>query len=625
MKKLLFSVFTLSLCYGATAQSNRAVIPAHYRNMSVVRQAPKTGAEVLQQPAQGHSNPNIVVTNNRTGLITAEEIGNTQYDLQTNGAPGDRIVNYGGGVVSAAWTVSPGGASGWPDRGTGYNHRDGSAWGAIPTARIEAARTGWPSLVGNGVGEGIFAHNSTTALQGSKRVGYTGAWTAATLPTQTGLSLLWCRSAMSGMNVHVIAAIDPSGAALNGVNGQMLYFRSTDGGTTWDKTDVVLPGWTSSEVVISSTDAYAINASGNNVAIAIFSEVNGVYLWKSTDNGDNFTKTSVAPFPIPLFDYRVLGVTTDVDGDLVIDTPTTVDGSGDLVLDANGKAHLTWGLVRILDDGSSDSYSYFPFTDGVCYWNEDHTMNDIDTIAFLQDRNGDNFFSMFASALPSTQVGATSHCNIATDAAGRVYVAYSALVDSTRDADDEPYRHVFVTGSEDGGLTWNPTPADIITDGIFGAGAAEFLEATFPVLATNVDGKLHIIYQADGDAGTGVQQTTPVSQASSIYYSEVDYDVAVGIAQAQPYTDINRASFKMTPNPAVDYSTVDFALTLDSEVSINVMDVNGAVIRTQNLGNLNAGSNQAQLNVSDLAAGIYMVRINTANGSITGKIVVVKK
>jgi hypothetical protein len=55
------------------------------------------------------------------------------------------------------------------------------------------------------------------------------------------------------------------------------------------------------------------------------------------------------------------------------------------------------------------------------------------------------------------------------------------------------------------------------------------------------------------------------------------------------------------------------------------MDVNGAVIRTQNLGNLNAGSNQAQLNVSDLAAGIYMVRINTANGSITGKIVVVKK
>ena len=45
------------------------------------------------------------------------------------------------------------------------------------------------------------------------------------------------------------------------------------------------------------------------------------------------------------------------------------DGSSGVTLDNSGKAHVVFGLQRA--KGDHDGKYWYPFTDGVIYWNED--------------------------------------------------------------------------------------------------------------------------------------------------------------------------------------------------------------------------------------------------------------
>ena len=99
--------------------------------------------------------------------MTSEIIGWTTYDLQSNGSIQNRIVVHDDGTISAAWTMSAELNSSWSDRGTGYNHFDGSNW-TFPAPsppfsdpRLEDSRVGWPSIIalGNG-GERVMTHST---------------------------------------------------------------------------------------------------------------------------------------------------------------------------------------------------------------------------------------------------------------------------------------------------------------------------------------------------------------------------------------------------------------------------------------------------------------------------------
>jgi len=87
-------------------------------------------------------------------------IGITTYDLQSNSAVQNRIMNNGDGTISAVWTYSESFDIAAADRGTGYNFFDGVAWGSQPTARIEAEKTGWPNIGRTTGGAEVFVcHN----------------------------------------------------------------------------------------------------------------------------------------------------------------------------------------------------------------------------------------------------------------------------------------------------------------------------------------------------------------------------------------------------------------------------------------------------------------------------------
>ncbi len=78
------------------------------------------------------------------------------------------------------------------------------------------------------------------------------------------------------------------------------------------------------------------------------------------------------------------------------------------------------------------------------------------------------------------------------------------------------------------------------------------------------------------------------------------------------------------PNPANTFSTMKFTLKDNSPVTINVYDMNGRLMFSQNEGEMLVGSHDIALSVSNLVAGSYLVSIATNNATIGGMFQVVK-
>ena len=405
MKKLLLCGFAFSVALSVSAQdrlSNHVTLKNASRYNKVATAQKQTTGIDNYTPVRVPAAPSASVSHSYRTSSTQTEfvIGNTLYDLQSNRGPARRIVNNGDGTISAAWTFSAN-QSGYPDRGTGYNYYDGSAWGAIPTARIEGVKTGFTNMSVSGGNEYTLTHNITGAGVLLKRTKGAGAWTTYTPVGGTSPGTdVWFRMATGGANgntVHAIVNSQGSGTtAILGQNGPLTYSRSQDGGVTWDVQHVVLPGCDAAFYAGFSAENYSIDCSGNTVVIAACDLMCDVVMWKSTDNGTTWTKTIIEAAPISDYntasDYAPL--LSDVDGDGVADTILSNAGDMNVTLDNNGIVHATWSLMRCLDDDTTagTSLSVFLTTSGIMYWNEG--MSAPAEVAGLVDQNGDGQFTL---------------------------------------------------------------------------------------------------------------------------------------------------------------------------------------------------------------------------------------
>ena len=77
------------------------------------------------------------------------------------------------------------------------------------------------------------------------------------------------------------------------------------------------------------------------------------------------------------------------------------------------------------------------------------------------------------------------------------------------------------------------------------------------------------------------------------------------------------------PNPAVDMTNVQLNLTDNANVTITMINALGQVVYTNNLGEVN-GSQNVEINTSDLEDGIYLVNIQVGDDVITKRISVIK-
>jgi hypothetical protein len=132
------------------------------------------------------------------------------------------------------------------------------------------------------------------------------------------------------------------------------------------------------------------------------------------------------------------------------------------------------------------------------------------------------------------------------------------------------------------------------------------------------------------NSGTGVggyklygQGTTPLITSNGQYgkgesrwfktASSLSVDKINGLSELTVY-----------PNPAKDMAKLNFSLEKASNLTIAVYDQLGQLVQTVSNNQFNAGVNTIEINTIALNTGIYSIRIDAENGTLTQRISVIK-
>ena len=623
MKKFLFLVLALALTVSSYAQLNGVK-----RNVKATATVSRAMVNI-DLPVPGEMTPNSILSGK--SILTDPTTMVTIYDLQTNGSMQHRCYLYPDGTLGAACTFSQSTNTSFPDRGTGYNYFDGTAWGAQPTARIESIRTGWPEYQPFGAnGEIVISHQAAGSLVMSTRtVRGTGAWTQTILPAPpSGVTvMLWPRMVTNGTNntnIHVLAITEPvanGGTKYNGLDGALLYINSLDGGVTWSN-------WTQPTGLTSSNywglggDTYAwAQPHGDTLAFVDCDPFFDLILEKSTDNGTTWTQTIV---------WHSL---TDLGGS----SPHFFycpDESAAIALDNAGMAHIVFGLAY--DSGTANvSWEYNFFASGVGYWNESQP----------QLRQDLNFDSLYASGnlvgwvkdtnvfnLPVGEVtywnGAsmTSKPTLVIDNNNKIFLAFSGAT-TLLDPNSFNMRHIFgrdgvISPTES--VTWhNDTLVDITGDWL----QYNFSECMFPSASPTSDDYVYILFQSDAYGGSYVQS---IGQSSWHGQTAADSNYLIMIKWEKPlWIGVNEKHEKPTfsvgqnfPNPVNGMTTVNVYIQNAGDLSLKVTNLTGQTLMTMEKSNVQPGVTQFAIDASQLSPGVYFYSVKQGDKSITKKMII---
>jgi hypothetical protein len=574
-------------------------------------------------------------------------IGKSFYDLQTNASVGRRVILHDNGNVSAVWTTSSIGEAAWPTRGTGYNFKS-TSWFTPSGNRVENERTGWPCLGvlenGGNKYEFVMGHVAATGgwvLSKNTAVG-SNSWSKVnvSLLQQNNKVAIWGRVGTNNKNIiHHISNYFASTAdgipvyTLNGVSSPTTYSRSLDGGATWDKEFTALPGYDSSRIVAGGGDNYAIDVKDSIVAIVTGGTGEDINLFKSTDNGNTFTKIAVEAFPYSPFTKKFIATANRA---------KTTDGSMDVLIGNDNVVHVFFGRTYVADeDITDDSYSFYPTTAQLMHWAEG--FDSAVYCGFAKDYDADQTLSInqetysaldASGNLPSgvtsaTRYGSTalvSFPSSAQDAAGNLYVVYSAPHELAISPFNANYRDLYVSYSKDGGLTW--TVGQNITANAYGLIGNR--ENVFASAAKRADNFLHLIYQEDDLPGTNLQNNGtsnahPNNEQMIMYKAIPVQDIlnnTIGDIVSVNKQVIDPKIFFVSqnqPNPASS-ETVAFLYMRDgSDITLTISDITGKVIKTENLGYHAAGNNSININSDGLTSGLYLYTVSNNQYSITKK------
>ncbi len=605
-----------------------------------------------------------------TAPLFGRQVGITWYDLLSNNASYDRIKRGDDGSISIAFTQSctDGSAGGaYPNRGAGYNYSPagGTNW-LYPNAQgncgttgqygVSSRRTGFTEMAlvdrpGGGQDEIIFAH-SGTGMTASRRQKGTGTWSAANnLPFTTAINgvatatATWVRVATSGQTVHMVYASgeQTSPDPVSGVISPMFYSRSLDGGVTWDKQNIVLPGIIAADFERIGGDDYSIAANGQNVSIIAGTFFESVKVWMSSDNGDTFVVKDVYKNFARLTTQDVFTIQTTTGADTVA---LRADNNFDIVVDNGGKTHVFFGLLAqgvadTLRTGVSYDYSNGSTYDlGLGYWGGTAASTNVNVTSIAdvdpyQDSNAPfTGVATSSDAAPNDvapyrfPTGYESMATAATDAAGNVYVIYAGVVQgasNTGTDTGQPFRDLYVMVGRPGvdSVSWS-TPLNISRD-IYnvadGGSALNLVESAYPSMDPKVaaDGILHFIWMSDDEPGNNLNaNSTDPARENAICYSSVTKSRVLGVsAQAAAY--VNAVS--TAPNPTTGLTALHVDMKQAATASVVVRNVLGREVARVPATALSRGANTLRLDLSNLASGVYFYTVSGANFSLTQRVV----
>ena len=564
----------------------------------------------------------------------------SRYDMQTYRSIGEQRLYYwpADNTMAAVSMWSQESTGQWQGRGTGYNYFDGNQWQSPPSDRLETVKTGWPSLQPYGAnGECVLSHQSPADnLQFITRENKgSGNWNVSNVPNPTGEpGMLWPRMITAGaghMTIHIIALtpyVSNGGNLYNGMDGALLYIRSTDGGVTWEDWQQ-LPGMTSSEYLNYTHDTYGwAQSRGGTICFVVSDNLMDTFIMKSIDNGTTWTKKIAYHSP-----YNLVGFGGNSPAFFYCP-----DGTSSVALDVNGIAHVTFALEC---DSLVSNYHLFHqvWTNGIVYWNEMMP-------TLRQDLNPD---SLFATGL---LIGWVKDTMVFHQTGGAIPGGYWCSINSTPTMAIDDNNSIFVgwmspiavmdlttgyllshvferTGTIYPGnyIYWHDSINDL-------TGSADYAhkECAFPTFSpvTSAD-KFYAMIQVDDYAGSYVIGSSTgascydgqynISDNKMVVLSIPKSDVGVGISKKSSGVSSLTVSDNF-PNPCHLNTTILTQLNKPGNLTIVVTNILGQSVYFDDQGFLSPGNKSFRIDTGHLRPGIYFYTLTLNNEKVTKNMVV---
>ncbi|MEY4875523.1 MAG: hypothetical protein RL708_672 [Bacteroidota bacterium] len=519
-------------------------------------------------------------------------IGRTFYDLQSNGAMQRRVMRYAGSKTSATWTYAPDSTNDqFPNRGAGYNHFNGTTWGPIPTARVEAAtRTGWPALCTNASNQDVvISHKFNNNTYGNWELRNTTAGGTLTEYSATNNTTnIWTRTANSGDNIYLLDASQDTNYVVSpaATKQPVLFSKSTDGGVTWSVNHILIPNFPYSRYYRCGGDDYFIDAKDSVVAIVVGGTGRDVTVMKSMDYGATWTYMGVDSFPIAGYHGGATGTITD--------SIQTNDGNVTCLIDNQGMIHVWYGIYWLKGDPTSSfNYSFFPnLSSSLAYWNEyGHQSILIDQLFTSRHDCGTTGSIAIGTGynLPGAtskdamyRAGMISMPQAGIDAQGNIFVVYSALMDEDTTGGDANFPNINNTPhgqnyrdllmmflKEDASGAYDSAFASSAVNntwsGVINLTKTPGFEDVYPSMNRTVDGNVYITWQEDLEPGTNLTNGDPISN-NYIKYLEVDANNFMSAASAG--SDACAATLIVTPTAKFSYTNTNCTYSF-TDISTN--------------------------------------------------------
>ena len=596
-------------------------------------------------------------------------VGQTSFSAISNSSARNTASAHPSGDMASVWTFLYGST-----RGTGYNWYDkvDNGWDPFPTVRIEdAALTGspgFPTYAFTEEGEINVAHNAATnslvVLTREQRG--KGDWIQSSI-SEEGYpeGLWWPTMSTSGNTVHLVAVYD----VYDNFSGA-LYFRSKDGGITWDIRAYDFPELPKTESERFFADNYTIASKGNHVVLAWRNHENAnIGYVESLDGGDSWTYKPVY----------------ECNADLpALLPPTFIAETVAAAIDDEDNVHIAFsGYV-------GDEYGDYIYCSAIIYWKSN--------MPTLTPEYFDIEYETVAGEFEITKLGYENFPNCLTypellgfkhfwfwnepDATmlvdynyftgmydprivaegGKVYLTYGSILEEPMIFTGDPqafYRGVFLTVSDDNGDTFDqlnrtswisydnryflcdwseymgpvvdPDPEDGVTPQYEGEVFLEkACENGWPTMALNSgDGNLLLQWGNTRDPGEPsgndyyIYCVVLKKSLAGVYNNTREIwtgkwnDYNLGINDVKGGVE----SMAIFPNPAKNSANVLINSICNKPYTLTVANTMGQIIHTQN-GQLGFGENSIELNINSLASGIYLINIKTDNTSRTQKLIV---
>jgi hypothetical protein len=625
MKRFLLITFAVALAGSLFAQ--HAIAPSKDLLNKAVRVE-------YQRPSDGFDNPAVGVKDiSDSPALSPEEtqLGISWYDLQSNYMLQNRVrFDPADGNIQVVWTRGIE-ATAFADRGTGYNYFDGAQWQPQPSGRIEDERTGWPNYAPLGPnGEIVVAHAANNLKISQRPQKYSGAWNYSILvgPAEAP-KLTWPRMITNGPNNNTVHLIVNTYDPYQGQAEALLYYRSQDGAQTWDIAEEIIDGLGADYYTQIGADEYAwAEPLGDTIAFLCASAWHDMFAMRSYDNGETWEKIMIWEHPYPFFDWEVT----------ITDTLFCVDNSASIAMDKTGKIHVTFGINRVLHDVVGTSYSYFPFVDGIGYWNEDmppfsndlsalappqygyptsEMVEDYNYIGYTQDVDGDGVITFITTStgfpMSYRTIGVSTMPTITVDDEGFVFIVFSSTTE-TYDNFEWNYKKIWARSLHPDGY-WSPflhITADIVHI---------FDESYFPQLAPYSDGDIHLVYNNDATPGLAFSGDHDW-QENRLTYAKIPKTDFWPIGIIENKKSENLSISNVFPNPASTFGKIRVDLAAQSNLSMQLTDLTGKTVWNNDLGKVTAGSHDYDIDVTNLPSGVYFLQVSSNSASKAEKLII---